>query len=361
MIRRALLAGAGVALPLASYGVIVRRAADRVFAARRRAPGEEALGPALDALGGEVVRIRSRDGLRLSARWLPAVPPHDGAWRPDPRDAIVVLHGWSGSVAPDLVEFGPFLRRTAGVLGLDFRGHGDSDESPTTFGLREVDDVGGALAWLGERGIRRVALFGTSMGSIVALASVAVLGDGSLTGADADPAAPAAPLPAPRPQIVAVVAESVPAELPTVVAGRMPARLPAVVRRRLARRVFATADPRFGGDPRATEPIRIAPLVGPVPVLLISGAADELVPVDDGRRLATALGSGAEWWLVPGARHSRAHEADSEAYETRVTAFLRRALGAAQEGPGDAGILAPARPLSPIRGAPVADEPDQGG
>jgi pimeloyl-ACP methyl ester carboxylesterase len=361
MIRRAFVAAAGVALPLASYGIVVRRAADRVFAARRRAPGEEALGPALDALGGEVVRIRSRDALRLSGRWLPASPPDDGAWRPDPRDAILVLHGWSGSVAPDLVEFGPFLRRTAGVLGLDFRGHGDSDDGPTTFGLREVDDVGGALAWLGERGIRRVALFGTSMGAIVALASVAVLGDGSLTSADADPHAPAAPLPAPRPQIAAVVAESVPAELPTAVAGRMPARLPAAVRRRVARRVFATALSRFGGDPRATEPIRIAPLVAPVPVLLISGAADELVPVDDGRRLAAAIGAGAEWWLVPGAQHSRAHEASPEAHEARVTAFLRRAFDGAQGGPGDAGILAAARPPSPIRGAPVADEPDQGG
>ena len=85
-------------------------------------------------------------------------------WRPDPHEAILLLHGWSGSIAPDLVEYGPFLRRTAGVLGLDFRGHGESDDAPTTFGLHEVEDVAGALAWLGERGITRVALVGTSMG-----------------------------------------------------------------------------------------------------------------------------------------------------------------------------------------------------
>jgi len=361
MIRRALIALAGVALPFASYGIAVRRVADRVFEARRRGADEEALGPALDALGGEVVRIRSRDGLRLSGRWLPATAPDDGSWRPDPRDAIVILHGWSGSVAPDLVAFGPFLRRTAGVLGLDFRGHGDSDAGPTTFGLHEVDDVGGALAWLGERGIRRVALFGTSMGGIVALASVAVLGDGSLTGADAERDAPAAPRPAPRPAIVGVVAESVPAELPTAVAGRLPRRLPAAVRRRVAGRVFATAATRLGGDPRATEPIRVAPLIAPVPVLLISGEADDLVPVDDGRRLAAALGPAVDRWVVPGAAHSRAHDADPGAYEARVGAFLRRAFDAAAGGPGDAGILAAARPKSPNRGVPVADEPVHGG
>ena len=112
----------------------------------------------------------------------PAEAGRPGRWTPDPHEAIVLLHGWSGSIAPHLVEYGPFLRRTAGVLGLDFRGHGDSDDSPTTFGLREVEDIAGALAWLGERGIERVALVGMSMGGISAIAAVAVLGDGSLVG-----------------------------------------------------------------------------------------------------------------------------------------------------------------------------------
>src|SRR6185503_18530436 len=125
-------------------------------------PEAAALKPDVDALGGEVIRLRSRDGLKLAGRWLPSetgrVAGDDGdPWRPDPYEAILLLHGWTGSVAPDLVALGPTLRRTAGVLGLDFRGHGESDDGPTTFGLLEVEDVAGALAWLGERGIRRVA------------------------------------------------------------------------------------------------------------------------------------------------------------------------------------------------------------
>src|SRR5438552_687035 len=150
-----------------------------------------------DALGGEVIRLRSRDGLKLTARWLPAESgPVSGdggeAWQPDPYEAILLLHGWTGSIAPDLVDLGPTLRRTAGVLGLDFRGHGGSDDAPTTFGLHEIEDVAGALAWLGERGIRRVALVGSSMGGAVALAAIVVLGDGSLVQADLDPTAPPA-------------------------------------------------------------------------------------------------------------------------------------------------------------------------
>ena len=127
-------------------------------------------------------------------RWLPGRAASAGD-RLDARTRarpILLLHGWTGSVTPDLVEHAPFLRRTANVLGLDFRGHGGSDDGPTTFGVLEVEDVAGALAWLGERGIRRVALVGSSMGGITALASVAVLGDGRLAAADADPDAPAA-------------------------------------------------------------------------------------------------------------------------------------------------------------------------
>lgn len=201
MIRRVLLATAAVLVTVTSFGVLTRRASRRLLEPPRTTPDEAALGPALDALGGDVVRIRARDGLRLSGRWLDA---EDGepSWTRDPREAILLLHGWSGSIAPHLVEYGPFLRRTAGVLGLDFRGHGGSDGSPTTFGLREVDDVAGALAWLGDRGIVRVALVGMSMGGITAIASVAVLGDGSMVGTDVDPAAPAhvaAPHRRPRP------------------------------------------------------------------------------------------------------------------------------------------------------------------
>ena len=182
MIRRAMAASAAAAVSVVGLRALGRRAGDRLLDAPRVAPGESAITAQLDALGGEVIRLRSRDGLRLAARWLRA-EAGDTDWTPDPYEAILVLHGYSGSVAPDLVEYAPFLRRTANVLGLDFRGHGDSDAGPSTFGMLEVEDIAGALAWLGERGIRRVGLFGTSMGGMAAITAVAVLGDGTLAAA----------------------------------------------------------------------------------------------------------------------------------------------------------------------------------
>ena len=320
-----------VTLPAAGYRVLTRRGGRRLLAAPRTMPGEDALGPEIDAMGGEVVRLRSRDGVRLSGRWLPAEPSRGrkakSAWQRDPHEAIVLLHGWSGSVAPDIVEYAPFLRRTAGVLALDFRGHGESEQALTTWGMDEVEDVAGALAWLGERGVERVALFGTSMGRMTAIASVGVLGDGSLPAADMELDAPEGFVPAPRPRIVAVIADSVPPEL-AVAAG---SRLPGPFGRAVADRLFAAAARDLGRDPRATEPVRMVALVEPVPLLLIHGEADRTVPLDDGRRLAIAAGPAAEHWTVPGADHAASHVTMPQEYETRVTETLRSAFLRARE------------------------------
>lgn len=337
MIRRALAAGGVAALAVAAVAVgrVARRGGDRILRAPRTLPDEAALAPALDALGGEVVRLRSRDGLRLTARWLDADRPAEAAgsdpWVPDPREAILLLHGYSGSVAPDLVEFGPFLRRTAGVLGLDFGGHGGSDGAPTTFGLRETEDVAGALAWLGERGIRRVALFGTSMGGMTAISATAVLGDGRLPAADATPDAPATTDEAPRPRIVGIVAESVAPELRLVVASRLPGPAGGL----LADRILDAVARDVGDDLRSLEPIRTLPLLEDLPVLLIHGGSDRTIPLEAGRRLAAAGGPGVEQWIVDGADHSRSHTEDPAAYETMVDRFLRTAFGSARdESPG---------------------------
>ncbi len=315
-------------------------AAGKLLDAPRVGPEEAGLKDAVDALGGEIVRLRARDGVKLTGRWLPAdrgplAAGSDGSpggepWQADPYEAILLLHGWTGSVAPDLVELGPSLRRTAGVLGLDFRGHGGSDDAPTTFGLHEIEDVAGALAWLGERGIRRVALAGSSMGGVVAIAAIVVLGDGTLAQADLDPTAPVA-AEAPRPRIVAAVAELVAPDLRIPIANRMPLPIGGPLRRALAGRMFTLAGRRVGGDLRATEPGRIVGLVEPVPLLLIHGGADRTVRPADGRRLAALAGPSAEHWEVPAADHGQARRAAPAQWDERVSSFLRSAFSGARE------------------------------
>jgi uncharacterized protein len=341
MIRRIALVVAAPIVALLAFRPVTDRLATRLMEAPRRLPEEGGMQPALDRLGGEVVRLRSRDGLRLTGRWLIAAPTGDGAagagaeggegdpWVPDPREAILLLHGYSGSVTPDLLELGPFLRRTASVLGLDLRGHGGSDDAPTTFGVREVEDVAGALAWLGERGIRRVALVGSSMGGVVAIASVAVLGDGRLAAADIDPDAPAALDEAPRPRVVAVVGDSVAPELSVVVGSRL--RVP--FGRRIAGHAFARIGDRVGADPRSVQPVSVIRLLEDVPLLLIHGARDRTVPIRDARRLVAAAPAGTRRLEIADAEHAAGHEVDPAAYEAAVTGLLREAFGATRPDP----------------------------
>ena len=165
----------------------------------------------------------------------------------------------------------PFLRRTANVLGLDFRGHGGSDDAP--------DDVRRARGSRTSRGrspgsgsgaIRRVALVGSSMGGVTALASVAVLGDGRLAlggrrpgRAGRRPSRRRGPgsSPSSRTSVAARARRS-------SVASRM--RVP--FGRRIADRAFArmarTVGARPAGDPADR---RSSPLLEDVPLLLVHG------------------------------------------------------------------------------------------
>ena len=149
--RRLLLLAAAPVLAVGAVGPVLDRLARRLMQALGEAAHEAGLATALDPAGrrgrAHPVAGRPPAGGAVAAggpaRWsgiheppVAEAPTEDisGRWVPDPREAILLLHGYNGSVAPDLVEVGPFLRRTAGVLGLDFRGHGASDE-------RAADDV----------------------------------------------------------------------------------------------------------------------------------------------------------------------------------------------------------------------------
>ena len=329
--------------------LVADRAARRLLDAPRVGPDEVGLGPALDALGGEIVRIRSRDGLRLSARWLPAEAGDATDWacarpaRGDP--APPRLHGL-GRARSRRVR--PVPASTAGVLGLDFRGHGESDDAPTTFGLREVEDVAGALAWLGARGHPVGRARRDSMGGITAIASVAVLGDGSLASADDGPTRRPAHVPAPRrPRIVAVVARFGGARVRW---SRSLRACRGLARTLLARRLFDAATRTPGRRPTRH---RSHPCHRPASTRsrCCSSTARPTRP----SRSPTAVawpprpGPRAEHWVVPGADHSRAHATDPPRYEARVTTFLRDAL-------------ASVRTEAPIIGAPGSDtDPDDHG
>lgn len=103
---------------------------------------------------GEDVTLRSADGVRLHARYLPRDP---GA------PTLLYLHGNAGNLAErsDLLQY--FAELGANVLALDYRGYGQSEGVPSEAGL--YADVRAAYAWLRElTPAPRIVVLGESLG-----------------------------------------------------------------------------------------------------------------------------------------------------------------------------------------------------
>ena len=59
-----------------------------------------------------------------------------------------------------------------------------------------------------------------------------------------------------------------------------------------------------------------------VPVLIIHGTDDEIIPVDMGRRVFTAANEPKELYLIPGAHHNDTYLVGGRAYFERLQAFI---------------------------------------
>jgi len=107
------------------------------------------------------VRLATADGLSLVAWW---APPRSAA---DP--VVAFFHGNGGSIAGRDLKARPLLDAGFGLLLVEYRGYGPNPGTPSEEGL--YADGRAALAFLAEAGIpaRRIALYGESLGSGVAV------------------------------------------------------------------------------------------------------------------------------------------------------------------------------------------------
>lgn len=89
-----------------------------------------------------------------------------------PGPAVVVLHGWGANAALMLPAAAPLCAAGWGVLVLDARCHGLSDDEPFTSMPRFAEDMAAGLAWLRGRpevDAQRLAVLGHSVGAAAAL------------------------------------------------------------------------------------------------------------------------------------------------------------------------------------------------
>lgn len=187
------------------------------------------------------------------------------------------------------------------VLAFDFRAEGESDGDTLSFGVREQDDLLGAIALARSRGARHVAVIGYSMGGAAAILAAARSTD-----------------------IEAVVADSAFADLRPVIERRMETafRVP----RSLVPYGMFLYRVLSGTDPASAVPSDVVGAVAPRPMLFIAGTVDSLVPASDAQALAARAGPSAALWLVPGAEHVGSFAAEPDRYIARVLAFLEASL-----------------------------------
>ena len=251
----------------------------------------------MNALPYERVSATSFDGLRLAGRYYHV---RQGA------PLAILCHGYRGTPSRDFCG-GAEICLNAGynVLLIEQRAHCSSEGHTITFGVNERRDC---LTWTRYAVERfgpevRILLVGISMGGgSVLMASELPLPE-NVRGILAD-----CPFTSPREIILDVGRHrSLPADLlwPMVALG---AHL-------------------YGGfSPNAASAIE-AVKHAIVPILLIHGEADRLVPCEMGRRIAAAAPDRVELHTFPGAEHGTSYLSDTERYTRIVTDFCRRVLG----------------------------------
>ncbi len=240
--------------------------------------------------------LTASDGVRIAATYRPG--------RAANAPAVLLLHG-NGASRAAMVQDAAWLSSLGyAVLGIDFRGHGQSQQEARSFGLQESRDALGAFAWLRKRQLGgKIGVIGVSLGGAAALS-----GDGGPLPADA------MVLQAVYPDIRHAVRNRIAA-----IAGTVPARL-------IEPLLSYQSLPRWGVWPGRLSPVTaIRAYKGPV--FVIGGGGDRYTPPDETRALFNAASGPRALWILQGLTHAQVSAVSTPEYAERVGAFFARTIG----------------------------------
>jgi fermentation-respiration switch protein FrsA (DUF1100 family) len=230
----------------------------------------------------------------LSAWLLPAISA-------DPRGIVLLCHG-HGSTRAAMLDKALMLRRHhLTTLLFDFRARGMSQGERCTLGLRETEDVLGAVRYLaGRSDTAQLPLFalGESMGGAAALLAAARCS-----------------------AIRAVVAEAAFASLDQAVHHHLK-WIVGPFAPSLAASCRHIGKERLQLDIAAVAPENVIASISPRPILLIQDGFDPVCPARESERLFAAAREPKARWIVRGAPHCEAFWVARREYERRVSAFF---------------------------------------
>ena len=245
--------------------------------------------PDLLGLAYQEVRFRTEDGLDLYGWFLPA---KGNAW-----GTILQLHGNAENISTHFGSVAWLPARGFNVFVFDYRGYGASEGQPTLDGAQK--DIDAAMKTLLARTDvekDRIVMYGQSLGGALAAYNVAH-----------------SPF---RAHIRALVIESTFSDYI------------GITREKFADHWFTwpfqwlpslTVDDRY-------SPLPVMKMISPIPLLILHGDLDTIVPVHHGQELYEAALEPKQLWIVPGAGHIQAMRQDVQ--RDRLVAYLREALSA---------------------------------
>jgi fermentation-respiration switch protein FrsA (DUF1100 family) len=244
---------------------------------------DEPATPAAWGLKFETIHFKSADDTALHGWFIPA----KGKAAKSAKATVVFSHGNAGSIGHHLGFCAWLAEASYNVIIYDYRGFGKSGGTPDRRGM--IDDVKAAFAYARKRpdiDTSRLVSYGHSLGGAQ---SVTALGETPVRGLRA---------------IVIDGAFASYLAMARIVGGQLGASL---VTDELAPKDFVKK-------------------LSPVPLLVVHGSNDEVVPVAQGRQLFDAAGQPKTLFEVKSGRHGTALSADDGAYRRKMIAWLDAAL-----------------------------------
>lgn len=262
--------------------------------------------------GAEAVVFPSREaGISLAGWYLSAT---QNGRTPNGR-TVIFAHGYSQNRQephlPALALAAKLVHAGYDVFMFDFRNSGQSSPSLTTIGLREQQDLLGAIDFAeAKKPGQTIGLIGFSMGAATSLL---------VGGAD--------------PRIAAVVADSPFYSLREYLEENLP-QWTGLPRFPFSWLILTLSPVLLRANPRHVKPYEIVSRAKK-PIMFIHGTKDSTVPAENSKRLhALAQDEDSQIWLVPHAGHVRSFALLPDEYAERVIAFLEKGMRKAGKSAG---------------------------
>lgn len=304
--RRGIQLAAAAAVAVAIAGLVIAGRVARRVEADLQPPRQRGAPVALP--GVRSVSFETSDGVRIAGSYIPS---RNGA-------AIVFGHGHGAERSQFLPEAAALTRHGFGALLFDWRAHGESGGSRSTWGITEQRDLDAAIDFVAAQadvGGQGIGVLGFSMGAMV-VTEVAARDQ----------------------RIRAVAMEGAFTSLEEMI------RFDERKWGWLGQSVAVRALRGNGIDVRSVRTEEAICRLAPRPVLVIGGGADAAVPVSITRRLAAAACGPASILIIPRAAHTSYARVGGTALEARLVSFFDDALVAGQSVQARAAALPPSQP-----------------